>query len=288
MELSRERKKALKIFRVRINRGIGIAAKKKNYDKLNALSKLEEFTDQELDTVLHASAPVVPLLPENERLSLYTYFLNFKRKEAIKRTLRAIIIEAMNSIRLTSSAKKMFITYLTNGVAKGNKKPDNIDDKNDTKAQSRKYIFVLMSARDMVTYDEKNKKDELDVNFKEIQRCFDEAVQERKNFIDLIDFSKKLNEKDKQYMYNILNDADREFRTIEDILNLQVAENPPFNSSPLFVNGRSSVYKKNEKITTYAQQLAHVGYDLLKFIGADLELVCQIHKEESKNDTEHQ
>ena len=138
----------------------------------------------------------------------------------------------------------------------------------------------------MVTYDEKNKKDELDVNFKEIQRCFEEAAQERKNFIDLINFSQKLNEKDRHYMVNIMNDAEREFRTIEDILNLQVAENPPFNSSPLFVNGRSSVYKKNEKITTYAQQLAHVGYDLLKFIGVDLELVCQIHKE-SKNDTEH-
>ena len=279
MELSEDRKKAIKTFRVRINRGIGIAVKNKS-DNLDTYVKLLNFTDEELYTILHASAPVIPLLPGLERVSFYTYFMNFKRKDALKRTLRAIMIEALNSARLAPSSKRMFITYLTNGVAKGAQAIENVsDDSNSRLTQSRQYLFTLMTARDMFNHDVKNKKDELNVNFKEIENCFKAAIKKRVNFIELINNSDKLNRDDKQYMENVINDAKREFQTVEDLLNLQVVKNPPFNSSPLFVNGRSSIFKKDEKKTTYAEQLAYVGYDFLKFIGVDLELVCQIHKE---------
>ena len=263
----------VKSLKTRLKRLIGI--EKKNNGKSKKYKELKELLEKDDDTLYDygfAIGTVSPFLQGWFRRALITYFSKLSRKEFFSRSIRAMIVEAVNIYNLGPVARNGLTQLTINGYA----------GKNDEEGSLQSY-YTYAFAINFLAKEKKSGSNVPGVNIEKLIKFLKQAqAKEDEDTFEYIAKNKyaALTDKEIDKLDYVISASSNQFNAIKSVINMQVNETNALANWPMSINGRLSKYNKsgNKKIT-YEKQMAAVILDMLEIIEVKYETLVEVHEE---------
>ena len=278
---SRREEEIISAIKIRLKRGIGLVKNNKNQSSTSS-KLLENFTDKELYEIAFIYSPVVGLMPSWFRRAIHTYAASSQSKRSFIAGIRTILIESINVFSMTSNSKKVFISLLVKGVAKGFNNFSK-DFEGEGYEVEEKEIGTLINyghhvsiVRERIKFDSEKYPEKY--NYKRLFEHFKSNKTGSGNIFDAISHDKLLTPDERDYVRVVLLTAQNRVRNIESLRNCQVLESCNPNNTAIGLNGRMSRFKKKNRETfgeeeqstlTYSEQLSEVMFNVAKLVESD-------------------